>query len=97
MLAYLTVFMGSVLLAIILTPMVIFVARSLNIYDDLNVRKIHASAIPRIGGLAIVLSTLGATVPIFWLRRSMGGGFDGVGRELLVLLAGGVFIFLVGL
>ena len=94
---YLTVYIGSVLLATLLTPIVIFVARALNIYDDLNARKIHATVIPRIGGIAIVAAMLGLIVPVLWLDNRIGNLFRQAQPQLLGMMAAAMFIFAVGL
>ncbi len=97
MTTYLLVYFGSVLLAALCTPVMIFAARSLNIYDDMNVRKVHAKAIPRIGGVTIVLSMLGLTIPVLMLNNFVGKSFREVQLKIIVLLAGGVLVFAMGL
>jgi UDP-GlcNAc:undecaprenyl-phosphate GlcNAc-1-phosphate transferase len=94
---YLTVYIGSVILAIMLTPIVIFAARALNIYDDLSARKVHARVIPRIGGIAIVMAMLGLVVPVLWLDNRIGNLFRQIQPQLLVMIGAGLFIFAVGL
>lgn len=94
---YLIVYIGSVLLALLFTPTVIAVARSLNIYDDLHVRKVHAEAVPRIGGVAIVSAMLGGLIPVFWSKDIVSGVLGEMDLQLCVLLGAGIFIFAVGL
>ena len=94
---YLFVYFGSVLLATLCTPLVIFVAKSLNIYDDINVRKVHSKSIPRVGGITIVLAMLGMTIPVLMLNNLIGESFRSVRFEIIVLLAGSVLIFAIGL
>jgi len=93
---YLIAYLGSLLLAGLLTPMVIYIARVLNIYDDHNARKVHAKAIPRIGGGAVVAAVLGGTIPLLMFNNTLWE-IDGLQSKIIVLLATGVFIFLVGL
>ena len=68
---YLIVYIGSALLALMITPVVIYGARALKIYDKVGIRKVHASVIPRIGGIAIVMAMLGMIIPVFWLDNEM--------------------------
>jgi len=94
---YLVVYFGSVLLALICTPLVIFFARAFKVYDSPNVRKIHASSIPRIGGVAIVLSMLGLMIPVLLLNNAIGEVFRQIQFQVIVLLAGALLMFFVGL
>jgi len=94
---YLIAYLGSLVLAVLLTPLVMYIARVLNIFDDHNARKVHAKAIPRIGGGAIVLSMLGVIVPVLIFHKSLRELPGGIQPKIIVLLAAGVFIFLVGL
>ena len=55
---YFTVYFGAVILAVIFTPLVIFAARSLNIYDAPDVRKVHAKFMQIVGLLAVGISAI---------------------------------------
>lgn len=55
---YFTVYFGAVILAVIFTPLVIFAARSLNIYDAPDVRKVHAKFMQIVGLLAAGISAI---------------------------------------
>jgi len=44
---YLSVYFGAAVLAVITTPIVIYIARRLNIVDDPDARKVHAKPVPR--------------------------------------------------
>ncbi|GAH58976.1 unnamed protein product, partial [marine sediment metagenome] len=61
---YIFVYLGTALSALVCTPVVILIARRLNIVDAPGVRKVHASCIPRIGGVAIVFAMLALTIPL---------------------------------
>ena len=93
---YLFIYSGSLLLAMIFTPIVIFVAGALNIYDDIHARKIHASAVPRLGGVAIFLSMMLVTVPTLLLDNPIGESFRQIGIQPIVLLMAGGFMFAIG-
>ncbi len=49
-------FFISFLASLFLCPLVIRIARRLNIVDEPSDRKVHESAIPRIGGVVLILS-----------------------------------------
>ena len=55
-------YLGAFALAVILTPRLIRVAKSLGLVDLPNVRKVHQAPIPRIGGIAIAIATI---IPFF--------------------------------
>ncbi|NLE28719.1 MAG: undecaprenyl/decaprenyl-phosphate alpha-N-acetylglucosaminyl 1-phosphate transferase, partial [Phycisphaerae bacterium] len=94
---YALVCLGATVLAVILTPLVVRAARAWNIMDTPGVRKIHASAIPRIGGVAIALAMLGVLVPFFFMDNALGEAFHKTGLRLVSLLGAGIAMFLVGL
>ena len=63
--SYYAAFLISTFIALILTPALMRHAVSIGVIDEPNERKVHNSAIPRIGGVAMVLATI---VPlILWL------------------------------
>lgn len=93
---YLFIFCGSLLLSLAFTPLVIFIARALNIYDDLHARKVHAQAVPRIGGVGIFLAMMALTIPALLLNNTIGIAFQAIQSQVLALLAAGTLIFLMG-
>jgi len=94
---YYFTYLCSAVLALVVTPIVIYIARVLGIYDNLDVRKVHTSAIPRIGGVAIFLSTIALVIVVLFLDNSIGGTFRGMQVQIVTLLAASTFIFLAGL
>ncbi len=94
---YLVVYLGATFLVIMVMPLIIYISRALNMYDDTGPRKVHARDIPRIGGISIVLAMLGMTVPILLLNNSIGQAFRELKYEIAILLCGSFTIFLVGL
>lgn len=94
---YAFIYLGAVLIALAATPVMVHVARILNIVDKPGVRKIHAFAIPRIGGAAIVLAMMGIVIPLLMLDHKLGHGFAGNEKNVTVLLAAGLFMFVLGL
>jgi UDP-GlcNAc:undecaprenyl-phosphate GlcNAc-1-phosphate transferase len=94
---YLFVYLGSGFLALLITPVVIWLARRLNVADVPNSRKVHAKPISRIGGVAILLSMMCLTIPVLFLSNVIGDAFRDILPELIVLLCAAGFIFFVGL
>jgi UDP-GlcNAc:undecaprenyl-phosphate GlcNAc-1-phosphate transferase len=94
---YLTVYLGSTLLAIMTTAILIHVAGWLHLVDNPGVRKIHAKPIPRIGGVAIVISMIGLVIPVLLLPNFVGETFRLVQSKIITLLGAGGLMFVVGL
>jgi len=94
---YALVYLGAAGLAVLCTPIVVHVARVLNIMDMPGVRKIHAAAIPRIGGAAIMFGMLSMIVLVLLLDNYFGAAFRKMELRVVVLLSAGLFMFFVGL
>lgn len=94
---YLYVYLGSAVLAVIITPIVIRVARQLNIIDTPDIRKVHSKPIPRIGGVAIFVSMMGLVIPVLFLSNIVGDSFRLIHSKIVVVLCAAGFIFFVGL
>lgn len=93
----LTVYLGSAFLAMILTPLIIFIARRVGIVDIPDVRKVHFRPIPRIGGIAIFVPMMVLTVSVLFLDNTIGEKFRDIQTKVIVLLGAGTFIFFMGL
>jgi len=94
---YSFVYLGSLLLALLFTPILIYIARALKIYDSSDARKVHDSAIPRIGGAAIFLSVTMLVIAVLFLDNNIGKAFHRLQGQVVTLLAAGTSIFLTGL
>ena len=94
---YLAVYLGSTILAIIATAMVIYIARRLQLVDIPGIRKVHSKPIPRIGGVAIVISMVGLVVPVLLLPNVIGETFRLLQSKIFTILGAAGFIFLIGL
>jgi len=94
--AYLLVYLGAMLLSVLMTPLVVRLARVLNILDAPGVRKVHARAIPRIGGMAIMLAMLSVAIPTLLMSNVIGEAFRKFQTQMIALLVGSVFMFVVG-
>ena len=94
---YVAVYFGSLLLAAVITPLIIYIAHLLKIYDNPDVRKVHTSAIPRMGGVAIFLSFATLTIIALFLNNDIGQIFRESQIQMIIMLAAGAFIFIIGL
>jgi len=94
---YLTVYFGTVLVAMFLVPIVSRLAKWYRLVDAPGPRKVHKAPIPRIGGIIFVVSTLALVLPVFLLNNNIGQSFRESQTEFIVLLVGAGFIFTVGL
>ena len=94
---YLTVYFGTLLLAMLLVPIVSRLAKWYNLVDLPGLRKVHKTAVPRIGGIAFVVSTLIFVLGVFFLSNTIGQSFRESRTEFIALLAGAFFMFAVGL
>jgi UDP-GlcNAc:undecaprenyl-phosphate GlcNAc-1-phosphate transferase len=89
-------YLCSCILSIIITPIVIAVGRKLRIYDSPTARKVHTGQIPRIGGIAIFLSSTILVMTVLFLDNAIGDRFQGIQTQIIALLGAATFIFLVG-
>ncbi len=89
---YLTVFSATVGLCVVLTPWAMKWAVHWNLLDHPGGHKSHDTAVPYMGGVAIVTTFSSAVIIISRLRPPHSGQ-----NELLVVLAAAVFLALVGL
>ena len=55
---YFCVYFGSAYLALLATPLAIWCARRIGAVDRPGIRSVHTDPIPRIGGIAIYLSSM---------------------------------------
>jgi UDP-GlcNAc:undecaprenyl-phosphate/decaprenyl-phosphate GlcNAc-1-phosphate transferase len=94
---YLCVYLGSALLALATTPLVICLARRIGAMDHPGVRSIHKTSVPRIGGAAIFVSSMCLILCALYLRNDIGEAFRDTRWSLATLLGSAAFIFLMGL
>jgi UDP-GlcNAc:undecaprenyl-phosphate/decaprenyl-phosphate GlcNAc-1-phosphate transferase len=85
------------MLAIITTPLVIRIARRLNIVDPPDVRKVHSRPIPRIGGVAIFVSMMGLVLPVLFLPGAVGDTLRLMHPGITVVLCAAGLVFFLGL
>ncbi|MFQ6034728.1 MAG: glycosyltransferase family 4 protein [Sedimentisphaerales bacterium] len=96
MTTYLSVYIGSLLLAMLITPLVIYIAQALKIYDEPGARKVHACSVPRIGGVAVFLSVIALVVTVLFLDNSVGDAFRRIRIQMVMLLATSSLVFVLG-
>jgi len=94
---YLFVYLGSALVALVITPIVIRLSRRLSIVDVPGPRHAHTKPISHIGGVAIFLSMMCSAVGVLFLSNAIGDAFRDILPKLIVLLCAAGFIFFVGL
>jgi UDP-GlcNAc:undecaprenyl-phosphate GlcNAc-1-phosphate transferase len=94
---YLLTYFCSAVLSLLIIPLLIYIARTFRLYDAPTARKVHAAAIPRIGGVAIFLSTTVLVITILFLDNRIGEIFRNIQSQIIAMLIGSTFIFFVGL
>jgi len=94
---YLCAYLGSALLALVITPLVIKLARRIRAVDRPGVRTVHTRPVPRIGGAAIFFSATPLIVAVLFLNNSIGEAFRQSRLQLITLFCSATFIFLIGL
>ena len=94
---YLAVYLGSTVLAIAATALVIHIARRLHLVDSPGIRKIHSKPIPRIGGVAIFVSVIGLVIPVLLLPNMVGDTFRLIQSKVITVLGAAGLMFVVGL
>jgi len=90
-------YFGSAYLAVLVTPLVIWLARRIGAVDRPGVRSIHTRPTPRIGGVAIYLSFMCIIVPLLFLNNTMGRTFREVQLQVITLLCCASAVFVIGL
>jgi len=94
---YLSIYLGSALLSLAVTPAVIWLALRMKAVDRPGVRTVHTRPIPRIGGVAIFLSAVSMIVAALFLDNAIGHAFQHVRLQVVTLLCSASVVFLVGL
>ena len=94
---YLFTCVGSALLALLATPIVIRLARRIGAVDEPGLRKVHKEGVPRIGGVVLFVSSLGPLLAVLLLQNRVGETFRAVLPKIVALLAASSLMFFVGL
>lgn len=94
-------FFISFVCSVFMLPRIMIISKRKRLYDDPNARKCHSAAISRLGGLVFIPSVLIAfslsTAFLFIIDIPFDSDFSGKTLlELLFLLGGSLFLYLVG-
>lgn len=88
-------FLLPLALSLLITPLVIRLANRIGATDAPDERKVHTTVMPRIGGLAVLLSAAGTILALYFLfTDSLPQSFDGSNTTLVVVMC---FMALFGL
>ncbi|MDY6913088.1 MAG: hypothetical protein SVT52_01335 [Planctomycetota bacterium] len=83
---YICVYLGAAVLGLLLTPMVIRLGRVLKVLDQPGFRKVHTTAVPRLGGLVIAAATLAMILCVLALDNVIGQTFQKSKAQVLAML-----------
>lgn len=91
---FIIAFLLSLLVSLLLTPRLRDWAIKLNWVDEVGGRKIHTQPIPRVGGIAVLISTVAPLLALFVWNNDISKAFWG-DAELIVGLLGGLSVIAV--
>jgi len=94
---YLCVYFGAAYLAVFITPFVIRLAWRVGAVDKPSIRSVHTLPIPRIGGVAIYLSSMCLILPLLFLNNPIGDRFRTTELQVITLFSAATAIFAIGL
>ena len=94
---YIATYFIAVLIGLVLTPLVILLAKRFGVVDAPGLRRVHSAPIPRIGGIAIGLATLLGVLPAMMILNAVGQAFASVRPEVLAILASALGMLILGL
>jgi len=97
MTTYLFVYFGPAYLALVITPIVIRLARRIRIVDIPGPRQAQTKPISHIGGVAIYLSMMFPAIGVLFLSNAVADSFRVILPKLIVLLCAAAFMFFTGL
>ncbi len=84
-------------IATILTPLVLRWARTRQLFDAPDARKVHIAPIPRLGGVAIVIAFFAPLTALLLVDTGMTMSLQRMGDQLVGLYVGGLLIAGIGL
>lgn len=94
---YLAFFLASLVLVLLITPPIRNLGIRFGILDRPNLRKIHLSEIPRLGGLAVLISTVLPFFGFLFYSNLLQEQIRNYWQPLLGLTLGALIVFTVGL
>jgi len=93
---YIFAFISSFLITLIFTPLAGVAALRFNAVDSPSGRKVHKNKIPLWGGLAVFAGIFGSILLLKFIYPSFGINAGGSGKLLEGIIAGAVFITVLG-
>jgi UDP-GlcNAc:undecaprenyl-phosphate/decaprenyl-phosphate GlcNAc-1-phosphate transferase len=94
---YLSVYIGSLVLVLLMTPAVIWLSRRFGFVHAPGVRHIHTRPMSHVGGVAIFLAMMSTSVAALYFSNVTGAGRSAMRPQLPILLLAACFVFLTGL
>lgn len=94
---YLHAYLVSFALAILIIPLVIWLAGRIGAMDRPGVRTVHKRPVARIGGVAIFLSAMSVIISVIFLNDAIGAAFRAARVPWITLLSSATLVFVVGL
>ncbi len=94
---YLCVYVGAALVALVITPAVIALARRVDAVDRPGARTVHTHPVPRIGGVAIFVAAICPILAVLFLDNRIGDAFRRSSLQISTLVGMATLIFLIGL
>ena len=95
--SYLLAYFSAMLIALVTMPTVIRLAVRFGLVDKPHARKIHATPVPRVGGIGVFFAAACVVLMTLWLGRTLGGRFADAGIPIITLICASAVIFLTGL
>jgi UDP-N-acetylmuramyl pentapeptide phosphotransferase/UDP-N-acetylglucosamine-1-phosphate transferase len=97
-----SVFLCSVICAGVLIPQILLIAFRKSLFDEIDERKIHRSAVPRLGGMAFAPVVLFSTVLLLGVTMAIGynsylGAIMQEIKPISFLICAVIMLYLVGL
>ena len=96
MTVYLALLLAGAILGLLFTPLVTSASTALGLVDAPGGRKVHSTAVPRVGGLAIVVAAITALLLVVRTMPEVGIPSPDF-RHLAPVAAGAVLVFFIGL
>lgn len=96
MTVYLTLLMAGAFLGLLFTPLVTSASTALGLVDAPGGRKVHSTAVPRVGGLAIVAAAIAALLLVVQTLPMVGTPSPDF-RRLAPVALGAALVFFIGL
>ena len=94
---YISVYLVSLVLAMMMTPAVIWIARRLDIVDVPGARHMHTCPVSHVVGVAIFLSMMAPSIAVLWFSNFAGTTGEPILGQLRILLFAAGFMFIAGL